>query len=246
MQTTDSMNPPGAEGRNGGDRSFGELQKLAVLVPCMESVKAHFAFDLVNLFDFIHRNPKNPAGVNHGILQMNIEPQLIIHQTSILPLGRVMLVEHAMKAGAEWMLMLDSDMRFPCEIAHRLLVHNRPVVACQYAKKVKGVPPVIRYEASPETLQGLVQVQSVATGCLLVHRSVFERLPKPWFAFISVPGDALGANEDACPILGEDIYFSRICNEYDIPLFVDFETSKHVGHVGNVEFYLDGIRPAEG
>lgn len=219
--------------------------KLAILVPCMESVKAHFAFDLVNLFDFIHRNHQAPTSPLKTDLNI-IDPQLIIHQSSILPLGRCLLAEQALQYGAEWVLMLDSDMRFPCELAHRLLVHNRPVVACEYARKSKGTPPVIKYDAPREDLRGLVQVQSVATGCLLVHRSVFERLPKPWFAFpLTGHKDALGAPDGEGPIMGEDIYFSRLCNQADIPLFVDFETSKYIGHVGNVEFYLDGIRPQE-
>jgi len=200
---------------------------LHILVPCMDTVKSHFAFDLVNLFDNLHRHPV-------------ADPRLIIHQSSILPLSRCILVREALKAGAEWVLFLDSDMRFPNDIVHRLMAHRVDVVAAQYAKKDGKQSPVIKY-TSNQPLEGLLQVESVATGCLLIKASVFGKLRKPYFAFVSA-ADPMEPGEPDSMCFGEDVYFSRMCNQAGVPLYVDFEASKFMGHTGQANFTLAGVK----
>lgn len=201
---------------------------LAVLVPCMDTVKTHFSFDLVNLFDNLHRHPL-------------VDPRLLIHQSSVLPLSRCILVREALKTRAEWMLFLDSDMRFPCDIVHRLMAHQLDVVACQYSKKDGKSTPVIEYSAATETLKGCLQVQSVATGCLLIRTSVFAKLRKPYFAFVS-SAEPIEDDDPDSLCMGEDVYFSRMCNRAGVPMYVDFEASKFIGHTGQACFKLDGVK----
>lgn len=200
---------------------------LVVLVPCMDTVKSHFAFDLCNLFDHLHRHPV-------------VDPRLMIHQSSILPLSRCILVREALKVPAEWVLFLDSDMRFPGDIVHRLMAHHLDVVACQYAKKDGKQSPVIKYESKQE-LEGVLQVESVATGCLLIKASVFAKLRKPYFAFVSSAEPMVEGEPDSM-CYGEDVYFSKMCNQAGVPMYCDFEASKHIGHTGQACFKLDGVK----
>jgi len=194
----------------------------------MDTVKTYTAFDLVNLFDNLHRHPV-------------VDPRLMFHQSSILPLGRSILVRSGLKAGAEWLLFLDSDMRFPNDIVHRLMAHKLDVVGCQYSKKVGGMQPVIKYDMDPDKLQGVMQVQSIATGCLLIKADVFRKLPEPWFAFL-MGENPIDPNEPDSTCLGEDVFFSRLCNLHDVPIYCDFEASNYIGHVGQATFKLDGVK----
>jgi hypothetical protein len=70
--------------------------------------------------------------------------------------------------------------------------------------------------------QGLIQVAALAHGTLLVHRSVFEQLPPPWWGY-----DYGRAEENLYP--SEDMYFCYLCRQAGIPLWVDTTlTSPHL------------------
>lgn len=215
---------------------------LAVCVPCLDTWTAFTAFDMTALFAELHQHPI-PIYKHQGIHGC-LHPRLIIHQSSVLPLSREILVMKALELGAEWILFLDSDMRFPADLVHFLLSHKVDIVSCQYAKKSGPKQPVIDYDPEAGELKGLVNTQAIATGCCLIRADVFRRIPRPWFAFVSGaeehrPGDPTST------VLGEDIYFSRKAMACGYRLYVDFNLSKHIGHVGPVQFYLDGPRWAK-
>lgn len=212
---------------------------LAVCVPCLDTWSTFTAFDMTAMFAELWEHPIKPFE-----LEGNLRPRLIIHQSSVLPLSREILVMKALELGAEWVLFLDSDMRFPADLVHFLLSHKVDIVSCQYAKKSGPKQPVIDYDPEAGELKGLVNTQAIATGCCLIRADVFRRIPRPWFAFVSGveehrPGDPTST------VLGEDIYFSRKAMACGYRLYVDFNLSKHIGHVGPVQFYLDGPRWAK-
>jgi len=127
----------------------------------------------------------------------------------------------------EWMLMVDNDVVPPGDIL-KMVDTGEKVVSATVTVKKEGVPhPVIvkqredgkfrrmgmeeyREEISDE---GLVEVDGVGTGCLLVHRSVFEEMSPPWFKFVY--------NEDGTLKLGEDFYFGQRLRQMDIPMYVN-------------------------
>jgi len=59
---------------------------------------------------------------------------------------------------------------------------------------------------------GLIEVDGVGTGCLLVHRSVLEEMQPPWFKFVY--------NEDGTLKLGEDFYFGEQLRQMGQEMFV--------------------------
>lgn len=68
----------------------------------------------------------------------------------------------------------------------------------------------------------LMEVDRLGTGSILIAREVFETIPPPWFT-----NDYSQAWRDAWP--GEDIGFSKLCNQYGIKLWVDCQTtSPHI------------------
>lgn len=156
---------------------------------------------------------------------------------------------------AEWLLMVDSDMTFSPDTLERLLEHADPeaapiVGALCFGFDDKGeVQPtlytlageaedaehlsVLRYHEWPP--DSMFQVTATGTGCLLMHRSVFERMLQaelparpgkkgfndafPWFQELE---------HDGSPV-GEDIAFCWRAGLLEIPVYVN--TAVQCGHV---------------
>lgn len=131
-------------------------------------------------------------------------------------------------------LMLDADHQHQQHITQLLARHvledpsrlvvgglnfrrGEPYDPCAYLRGEDGklYPPT-------EWERGLVEVDAIGTGSLLISREVFERIEPPWFF-----NDYSKVMEDHWP--GEDMGFSKKCNEAGIKLYVDTTlTSPHM------------------
>lgn len=131
----------------------------------------------------------------------------------------------------EWLLMVDNDVVPPMNILE-MVDYGKKVVSGTVTIKKKGVPqPVIVKQRDDGKYRqiglseyydevgedGLVEVDGVGTGCLLIHRSVLEEMSPPWFKFVY--------NEDGTLKLGEDFYFGEMLRQNDVPMYV---SSDHV------------------
>lgn len=143
----------------------------------------------------------------------------------------------------EWLLMLDADMTFDVDLARRLLdfadAKERPILGglCFGGGKSGVVFPTLYLTNKPEPNRQVVetvwnypkdalcQVDATGAACLLIHRSVFEKMatkyaePYPWFA-----ESAHGQME-----FGEDWTFCVRAAMCDFPVFV--HTGIKVGHM---------------
>lgn len=132
------------------------------------------------------------------------------------------------------LLMLDCDHRHPSDIVERLSARvvedpGRLVVSALVFRR--GVPfDPCAYIAHGDNVYvpevwdpgSLLRVDMVGTAALLISRQVFERIPRPWFAF-----DYSHVADNQWP--GEDIWFSRRCMEQGIDIWVDTGvTSPHL------------------
>lgn len=80
--------------------------------------------------------------------------------------------------------------------------------------------------------QGLIQVDAIGTGSIMIAREVFEEIQPPWFFNMYER-----VWDDVWP--GEDMGFSKKCREYGIKMHVDTTTtSPHIGTklIGENEF----------
>lgn len=130
------------------------------------------------------------------------------------------------KEEAEWLLMIDNDIVPPTNILEMVL-HDEPVVSAVCTIKKGPVPsPTVMKEEGDSYRQininevvdemdeeGLIEVDGVGTGALLIRRDVLEDMKPPWFKF--------QYNEYGGLKLGEDFYFSRRCQQNDVPMHVD-------------------------
>jgi hypothetical protein len=166
---------------------------------------------------------------------------------------------------ADWLWFVDTDMVFLPDTVERLLEFADPVTApivgglCFSIDKGRiyptlyGLmgeqdnPQVVRFhEWAPDAM---FQVAATGTGCILIHRTVFERIRD-----FEVPGTGqVGFNaafpwfqetaHDNRPV-GEDITFCWRAGVVGIPVHVN--TAVHIGHVKERLLDLDAYLQQRG
>ena len=159
-------------------------------------------------------------------------------RSSILPKNRLDIVKIAKKAKADYLLFIDSDHTFPADLPHRLIAHGKPVVAVNCVTKTIPAQPTARtlVEGSPhgkilysdEPSHGLEKVWRIGTGVMLLHKSVFEKMPHSIWGMVY--------KEDGDTYQGEDWSLCAWFEEAGIDIFVDHDLSREVGHIGNYEY----------
>jgi hypothetical protein len=139
-------------------------------------------------------------------------------------IGRNRLVRTMLEANHDWMLFLDDDSIFDNDLLERLLSHNAQVVGALYLYRSMPFTPAcftertdegflpIRLEDHPQS--GLVPVEAVGTGGMLVRRTVFEQLEDPWFKQST---------------MSEDLLFCREVSDIDIQIYCDL--GARLGHM---------------
>lgn len=167
-----------------------------------------------------------------------VDALISIESGGLLSRGRNELVDRFMKTSdAAWLLIIDSDEEMPLESFDKLVdaVHDkdRPIVAGLYFGAWPGdyyptAMPLIfnRVENTTRFLpfvdyptDRLVEIDSAGTGCLLIHRSVFEAFQvhaSPhegdswcWFRDMPVNGDWFS----------EDHFFCARAKELGFPIW---------------------------
>jgi len=146
-------------------------------------------------------------------------------------LARNRLAMELLKGNYTHLLMLDSDHIHPVDIVQRLarwvlLDPDKLVVGgLNFRRSVPHEPCAFFYEpdgtlSAPATwTPGLMRVDVLGTGSMMIAREVFETLEPPWFWHIYDEN----IMSDVWP--GEDIGFCKKCNAAGIDLWMDTTTS---------------------
>lgn len=165
--------------------------------------------------------------------------------------GRNSCVKAFLESDYQHLFFLDTDVTPPSDCVSRLLAHNLPIVSGLYHRRSPphSLPVMIKngswYVNHPP---GLVEVDLVGAGCLLVHRSVYERVPpqrpgKSWYDWrIDLKDlDPPIVEPDSC--LSEDFSWNRHVRKHGYKIMVD--TTIDCGHVGLGEARRGTFLPAE-
>jgi len=159
----------------------------------------------------------------------------IYRQGSLVDVNRNEIVKLMLNHPAKFthLCFVDSDMVFSSDTIVKLAERNKPVVGALCYQRIAPFAAVTfdrkevsatesKFEktvAKPDAT-GLAQVAGCGTGLVLIERSVFEKIPPPWF---KIEWNAAGQHR------GEDLYFSELCHQHQIPIFVD--TTVSAGHL---------------
>lgn len=164
------------------------------------------------------------------LFKANPDMGFIMEQGPYVFANREMIVARFMNdpRGFTHLFFVDADMIFEPDVLDKLLAHDKDIVGARYFKRQgKEREPVVntRYDMPGAVMPNhIFKNYAVATGCLLIKRAVFEKIPRPWFS--------MGTPEKQ---MGEDIYFSVKAKENGIECWLDPTLS--IGHVG--EFTYD-------
>lgn len=214
--------------------------KVAICVPCRDEVMSAFAFDLARLVGY-----EAKRGVN--------EIQLLQMPGTLIFTQREKLASEALEWGADQLLWIDSDQRFPANTLEVLQARQVPFCGVNATTRrepilptalnleikremldgKKGEPYQVWHKVESRGKSGIEQVTAVGFAVTLINREVFEKVPRPWFDVIWT---------DHGNVIGEDVTFCVRCLENDIPVYVDHELSMHIGHIGVKVFGWDDVK----
>lgn len=141
-------------------------------------------------------------------------------------IGREKVVRRALERGSEWVWFVDDDHTFGHTALLDLLAHDVPVVGALYLQRKTPFLPIAMGEKDengwwPLDLEkcpqhGLVSVDGIGTGGLLVKAEVFHELGEPWFQYTAE--------------MSEDLFFCRrVREELGLPIYVDLDVP--LGHI---------------
>jgi hypothetical protein len=210
--------------------------KIAICTPHYGGVTMEYAQSLSRMIICTLRTTIVWNGVE-------VEPEIEVFTTSssILPWARNSLVEDAVRWGADYLLWVDADQRFPVDALLRLLTLGFPIVGANYPRRGEPVWPtaigldgkrVITTKALADSGQ-VVEVASLGLGFCLVTMSVIHALREeltdgerePLFAYQWFSG--------GLELAGEDVFFFRRARKAGFAVHMDHALSWHMGHSYN-------------
>lgn len=205
--------------------------KLAICVPCRDSVMSGFCFDLAKLVGYHSRN------TDDQIMIYQMPGTLIFHQ-------REKLADQALKDGAEAILWIDSDMRFPADTLERLLSHGVDICGVNATTRREPIMPTaldlevvdgnpVFHKVETRGKDYVEEVSAVGFGVTLTRKSVFEKMPQPWF-------DILWTDNGG--IVGEDVHFCIKAQDNGVKTYVDHVLSPLIKHIGTKEYSWDDVQ----
>ena len=150
-----------------------------------------------------------------------------------------------MDRGIEWCFFLDSDVVAPHDTIPRLIKHRQPIISGVYFRRSPPIGvPVMQKPAGQWITKyppnSVIEVDVVGAGCLLIHRSVFEKLPaqrpefgKHWFDW------AVDCNNGTHPFpSSEDFTFNYHARKHGYKVLVDTSIKcRHIGYSESREGY---------
>jgi len=203
-------------------------------IPSGSDWKADFGMSLAGLMASAGQPLKNGGRIERI--------QLWNTKGSILSRSRHVLAKKAIELKCSHLLFVDSDMTFPNWMLHQLLSSNRQVIGANCVVKSTPSNPTARTKGltatgdlvDSNTQKGLQQVWRVGTGVMLVETRVFNSLPQPWF---DIPW-----NEELQDYTGEDWTFCNRLEAAGIPIWIDHDLSRHIGHVGSFTYTHEHVK----
>ena len=157
-----------------------------------------------------------------------------------------------LELGWEWLFFLDDDVIPPPDVIYKLMAHKKPIVSGLYFRRCLPLVPVMLRENAEKTkvewvtqftYGDVLEVDLVGSGCMLIHRSVLEKLPPlsnrcRWFEWRCDRTDLSDLDKTS-----EDFTFCKHARAHGFKIYVD--TSIQCRHIGYGDSNPTGYKPLE-
>lgn len=197
----------------------GRPPSVMILVPAMEMVNAEFSQHL--------------AMAAANLVAAGVRINCAFNIGSVITIARRNLVEIFMNSDFDYAWWIDSDMKFPIDTPLRLLQRNVPLVGANYRRRrfpnpgftgMMGQPGSFTELVTDDNSPAMQDVDVIPHGCVMVHRSVYQKIAQPHYLQEFIPEMNLE--------IGEDIYFCRKAREAGFQVWCDHELSRELSHIG--------------
>jgi len=186
--------------------------RIAIGIPSGDTFKADFGCALATLTAYT-----NKADVDLAIVNKK-GPDIARNRNDI--------VASARRLDADYLLFMDTDMTFPPDTLLHLIAARREVIACDARRKRSPHSTIaIRHGGLLGKTNKIIEVDSIGTGIMLIHMSIFREMPKPYF---------LATDE-----VSEDIYFCKRARLAGHAVYCHGPLSQKIGHIGDKEFRIE-------
>ncbi len=177
----------------------------------------------------------------------DFEVEIVTQQGSNVPLARNAMINnkestllHQKLSGFDYFLCVDADTGFTVDNVKQLLARNLDVVGGAYVHKHTPNRIVAGWFGETEGIStmedrvmqdrtGLIEVDWIGAGFLLIRRETLERSPYPWFTAMEVEYDS-----DAGPcaqVVSDDFGFCMKMRKNGIKIMLDADCRvEHVPH----------------
>jgi len=211
---------------------------VGIAILCQEYVTIEWAFNLFHLF-------------------INIKQPFVYLYCRNKPYGvcRTEITKELLKRGCDWIYSLDTDVLPPPDVIPRMIQlsqqYDKPVLTGLYwAKKREPQPMPAAWIKTGENKEenrifyqnfdvkpyldknALLQISVCGAGCLLVHRSIFEKLDKsnPNLAYFEWGSGRKDHSGKPLKQLSEDFYFCDRVSE-ELQIFPHLATDIKCDHI---------------
>lgn len=193
---------------------------VAICIPSQSMVHADMAMSLSVLC--VH------AAQHFGIAVVN-------EKNSMITQARNRLVQRALDLKADYVLFMDSDMKFPFDALLRLVTHDKDIVGATYNKRVPPYETLGRFLGPQRDLSkgGLIECEFLPTGFLLIKTSVFRAMSEPnrreqiWFReHYDRP------ETEPTRYIGEDVAFCLMARAAGFEVWCDLTLTSEIIHIG--------------
>lgn len=191
--------------------------KVAIGIPSGDTVNTDFACSLATMMAFSNKADVGVAIINH-------KGPLIAH-------NRNMIVKEAQKLEADYLLFIDADMVFPPDTMLQLIAAQKLIVACDASRKREPFDTIAKRNGRLlGKTRKIAEVDTIGTGIMLIHMSVFADMPKPYFSE--------SYNEVAEKHVGGDIHFCTRARLLGFPVHCHGKLSQAIGHQGTQDYFI--------
>jgi hypothetical protein len=196
---------------------------VMIAVPAMEMVNAEFAQHL--------------AMAAANMVANGIKINCAFNIGSVITIARRNLADIFMKSDFDFIWWVDSDMKFPIDTPIRLLKRQVPIVGVNYRRRrfpnpnftgMLGKAGQFTEFQTTDASPPMELIDVLPHGCVMVHRSVYEKIQGPYYLQEFVPELNLE--------IGEDIFFCQQVQKAGYQIWCDQELSREVAHIGIFHF----------